>query len=66
MLETTYTLRLGQLLKLTPNCMKYMWQKVKLERPNITTKVISKPSVTIVIETHSKVDTATIEVETKW
>jgi hypothetical protein len=25
MLETTYTLRLGQLLKIRPNLKKYMW-----------------------------------------
>jgi hypothetical protein len=30
-----------------------MWQKLKLEKPNITTTVISKPSVAIAIETHS-------------
>jgi hypothetical protein len=39
-----------------------MWQKLKPEKPNIIIKVISEPSVTIVIETHSEVDTATIEV----
>jgi hypothetical protein len=63
MLEITYTLRLGQLVKITPNLMKYMWQKIKPEKPNITTKVMSKPSVTIMIKTHSEIDTATIEVD---
>jgi hypothetical protein len=29
-----------------------MWQKLKLKKPNITTKMISKPNVAIVIETH--------------
>jgi hypothetical protein len=38
MLETTYTLRLGQLLKIAPNFEKYMWQKLKPENPNIDTK----------------------------
>jgi hypothetical protein len=38
MLKTTYTLRLSQLLKITPNLEKYMWQKLKLEKPNIVTK----------------------------
>ncbi len=39
MLETTYTLRLCQLLKITPIFLKiYMWQKLKLKKPNITTK----------------------------
>jgi L-2-hydroxyglutarate oxidase LhgO len=35
MLETTYTLRSSQLLKITPNLKKYMWQKLKLEKTNI-------------------------------
>jgi len=35
MLETTYTLRSSQLLKITPNFKKYMWQKLKLEKTNI-------------------------------
>jgi hypothetical protein len=51
MLETTYTLRLGQLLKITPNLEKYMWQKLELEKPNIATKKILEPSVAIVVET---------------
>jgi hypothetical protein len=63
MLKTTYTLRLNQLLQITPDFNKYMWQKVKLKKPNITTKVISEPNVSIVIETHIKVDTSTIEVD---
>ncbi len=61
-METTYTLRLGQLFKITPNLKKYIWHKLKLEKPNITSKMISKPSVSIVVETHSKVNIATIEV----
>jgi hypothetical protein len=40
-----------------------MWQKLKLEKPNITTKVISEPSVAIVVETHSEVNTAVIKVD---
>jgi hypothetical protein len=40
-----------------------MWQKLKLEKLNIATNTISEPSLTIVIETHSKIDTATIEVD---
>jgi uncharacterized membrane protein len=28
-METTYTLKLGQLLNITPNLQKYMWQKLK-------------------------------------
>jgi hypothetical protein len=63
MLETTYTLKLGQLLKITPNFYKYMWQKLKLEKLNITIKVMLKPSVTTIIETHSKVDITIIDVD---
>jgi len=63
MMETTYTLRLGQLLKIAPNLKKYMWQKLKRKKRDIATKVISKPNVAIVIETHSKIDTIIIEVD---
>ncbi len=38
-----------------------MWQKLKLEKPNIATKVILKPNVATVMETHFEVDIATIE-----
>ncbi len=47
--ETTYILRLRQLLKIAPNLKKYMWQKLKLEKPNIATKKISKPSVATMV-----------------
>jgi hypothetical protein len=40
-----------------------MWQKLKPEKPNIASKVISKLSVAIVVETHSEVDITTIEVD---
>ncbi len=39
-----------------------MWQKLKIEKPNITVKVVLEPSVAIVIKTHFKVDTTSIEV----
>jgi DNA-binding protein YbaB len=39
-----------------------MWQKLKPEKPNIDTKVISKPNLTTMIETHSKDDIVAIEV----
>jgi hypothetical protein len=63
MLETTYTLRLSQLLKITPDLKKYMWQKLKLEKPNITIKMILEPNVATIIETHFKVDIVSIEVD---
>jgi hypothetical protein len=62
MMETTYTLRLGQLLKIAPDLKKYMWQKLKPKKPNIIIKVISEPSVTTVIETHSEINIIVIEV----
>jgi hypothetical protein len=40
MLETTYTLKLGHLLKITTNFKKYMWQKLKPKKLNMATKVI--------------------------
>jgi hypothetical protein len=40
-----------------------MWQKLKLEKLNVTTKVISKPSVATMVETHTKVDIAAIEID---
>jgi hypothetical protein len=32
MLETNYTLNLGQLLKIAPELKKYLWQKLKPEK----------------------------------
>ncbi len=63
MLETTYILRLGQLLKITLDLKIYMWQKLKLGKPNITFKLISKHGVVIVVETHSKLNTTIIKVD---
>jgi hypothetical protein len=57
MLETTYTLRLYQLLKITPDLKNVYVAETK------AIKVISEPNVTIVVETHSKLDTTTIEVD---
>ncbi len=62
MLEITYTLILGQLLKITPDFNKYMWQKLKQKNPNLNTNVIPEPSVAILIETRSKVNIIAIEV----
>jgi hypothetical protein len=60
MLKTTYTLILAQLLKITPNLKKYMWQKLMPKNPNITTKLILELNVTTVIETQFKVNTIAI------
>jgi hypothetical protein len=62
-METTYTLRLSQLQKITLDLKKYMWQKLKLEKPNISSKVILKPNVAIVVETHFELNMVTIEVD---
>jgi tetrahydromethanopterin S-methyltransferase subunit G len=40
-----------------------MWQKLKLEKLNITTKQISKPSIATIVETHDKLDTLAIKVD---
>ncbi len=63
MLEKTYTLRLGQILKMVPNLKNYMWQNLKLEELNIAIKQILEPSVTIVVETHYELDTTSIKVD---
>ncbi len=63
MMKTTYTLKLSQLLKITPNLKEYMWQKLKPVKPNKIIKMISKPNVAIVVQTHSKVDIVVINVD---
>jgi hypothetical protein len=63
MLKTTYTLKLGQLLKIAPDLKKYMWQKLKSKKSNITTKHISKRNVTTMVDTHSKLNPITIKVD---
>jgi hypothetical protein len=37
--------------------------KTEAKKPNITSKIISKLGVTIVVETHFEVDNSTIEVD---
>jgi hypothetical protein len=63
MMETTYTPKLGQLLKMALDFKKYIWQKLKREKPNITSKMISKPNVATMVETHFEIDTAAIELD---
>jgi hypothetical protein len=63
MLETIYTLRLSQLLKIAQNLKICMWQKLKLEKPNIATKMILEPNVATMVETHFEIDTTTIELD---
>jgi hypothetical protein len=51
MLETNYTLNLGQLLKMTPKLKKYLWQIMKLDKPwNVTKVVIEKILSSVVLK----------------
>ncbi len=40
-----------------------MWQKLKPEKPIITIKWMTEPNVAIMVETHSELNTSTIEVD---
>jgi hypothetical protein len=40
-----------------------MWQKLTLEKPNISTKHILKHSITTMVETHAKLDIIVIKVD---
>ncbi len=62
-LKTTHTLRLGQLLKITPDLKIYMWQKINPKKPIIAIKMILKHSVTTRIKIHSEVNIIVIEVD---
>ncbi len=62
-METTYTPKIRQLLKIAPDFKKYIWQKLKTKKPNITSKMILKPSVATMVETHFEIDTPIIEVD---
>jgi len=63
MLETIYILGLNQLLKITLDLKKYMRHKLKPKKPNIATKMILKPSVTTMVETHFELDIAATKVD---
>jgi hypothetical protein len=39
MLETSYTLNLGQLLKMALELKRYLWEKMKLYQPSIVLEV---------------------------
>jgi hypothetical protein len=40
MLETSYILNLGQLLKMAIELKKYLWQKMKLNKSYCVTKIV--------------------------
>jgi hypothetical protein len=42
-----------------------MWQKLKLEKPNVISKMISKSSVATMVETHFEIDISIIKVDNK-
>jgi hypothetical protein len=45
MLKTSYTLKLGQLLKITPRLKIYLWHKLKLEKIQDVSIVTTKKQV---------------------
>jgi hypothetical protein len=45
MLETSYTLSLGQLLKIAPKLKGYLWNKLKPEKSQILSSAITKKQV---------------------
>jgi hypothetical protein len=45
MLETSYNLNLGQLLKIAPKLKKYLWQKLKLEKIQNLNRAITNKQV---------------------
>jgi hypothetical protein len=49
MLETSYTLNLGQLTKITPNLKKYLWQKLKANKPYINTRPMNEKATSYVV-----------------
>ncbi len=46
---TNYTLNLGQLLKMVIKLKKYLWQKMKPNKPQSVTKVITKKKLPFVV-----------------
>ncbi len=50
-------------MKIAQDLNKYVRQKLEPEKPKITIKMISKPNVATMIETHSKIDTIAIKVD---
>jgi hypothetical protein len=65
MLETSYTLSLGQLLKIVPELKTYLWKKLKLKKTQNLSRTSTKKQVgssvlevgttTIAIDNHMEV-----------
>lgn len=49
MLKISYTLNLKQLIKIVPNQKKYMWQKLKVDKPQINIRTIILKATTSII-----------------
>ncbi len=49
MLETNYTLNLEQLLKITPHLKQYVWQRLKLDKPQTNIKPMTNKTTTFVV-----------------
>ncbi len=49
MLETSYTLNLGQLVKIAPNFKKYVWPRLKPDKPWEPTKPTTDKTPTFVV-----------------
>ncbi len=60
MLETSYTLIIGQLIKIVPNLKKYMWQKLNVNKPQINSRSINEKATTYVVP---NIGTTTIVIE---
>jgi hypothetical protein len=49
MLETSYTLNLGQFINITPNLKKYLWQKLKANKPYINIRPMNEKTTSYVV-----------------
>jgi hypothetical protein len=49
MLEINYNLNFGQLIKIAPDLKKYLWYKMKIDKPQMNTKVVNEKANTYVV-----------------
>jgi hypothetical protein len=42
-------MNLGQLIKITPNLKKYLWHKMKNNKPQMNIKVMNEKTITFVV-----------------
>jgi len=49
MLETSYILNLGQLLKMAIELKKYLWQKMKLNKSYCVTKIVFFKTIPFIV-----------------